>query len=69
MRQAYFDIKVVSPFARSNLNKPHKSLFHEAEQQKDREYKARINQVEQADFHPSRFHNRWGDGSKNATFS
>ena len=52
MRQAYFDIKVVSPFARSNLNKPHKSLFHEAEQQKDREYKARINQIEQADFTP-----------------
>ena len=52
MRQAYFDIKVVSPFARSNLNKPHKTLYHEAEQQKDREYKARINQVEQADFTP-----------------
>ena len=49
---AYFDIKVVSPFARSNLNKPHKTLFHEAEQQKDREYKARINQIEQADFTP-----------------
>ena len=52
MRQAYFDIKVISPFARSNLNKPHKTLYHEAEQQKDREYKARITQVEQADFTP-----------------
>jgi hypothetical protein len=52
MRQAYFDIKVVSPFARSNLNKPHKTLFHEAEQQKDREYKARINEIEKADFTP-----------------
>ena len=52
MRQAYFDIKVISPFARSNLNKPHKTLYHEGEQQKDREYKARINQVEQADFTP-----------------
>ena len=52
MRQAYFDIKVISPFARSNFNKPHKTLYHEAEQQKDREYKARITQVEQADFTP-----------------
>ena len=46
------NVQVVSPFARSNLNKPHKTLYHEGEQQKDREYKARINQVEQADFTP-----------------
>jgi hypothetical protein len=52
LRQAYFDIKVVSPIARSNLNKPHKRLFNDAEQQKIREYKARINQVEHADFTP-----------------
>ena len=38
--------------ARSNLNKPHKRLFNDAEQQKIREYKARINQVEHADFTP-----------------
>ena len=52
LRQAYFDIKVVSPYARSNLNKPHKRLYRDAEQQKDRESKARINQVEQGDFTP-----------------
>ena len=52
LRQAYFDIKVVSPIARSNLNKPHKRLFQDAEQQKNREYKARITQVEHADFTP-----------------
>ena len=65
MRQAYFDIKVISPFARSNLNKPHKTLYREAEQQKDREYKARITQVEQADFTPLVLQ----DGSSNATVS
>ena len=52
LRQAYFDIKVVSPFARSNLNKSHGTLYHEAENTKKREYQSRINGVEHADFTP-----------------
>ena len=52
MRQAYFDIRVISPYARSYLHKSHKRIYHEAEQDKNREYKARINQVENADFTP-----------------
>jgi hypothetical protein len=52
LRQAYFDIRVISPYARSYLSKSHKQIFHEAEQSKIREYKARINQVENADFNP-----------------
>ena len=52
MRQAYFERKVVSPFARSNLKKPHPALYREAENSKKREYKARINEIEHADFTP-----------------
>ena len=52
MRQAYFDVKVISPFARSYVSQSHKQLYRTAEQAKNREYKARINEVEHADFTP-----------------
>ena len=52
MRQAYFDVKVVSPDARSNEQKSTASLFTSAEKLKEREYKKRIRDVEHADFTP-----------------
>ena len=52
MRQAYFDIKVVSPFARSNAHLEPAQLFKNAARTKIREYKERIQNVEQADFNP-----------------
>ena len=52
MRQAYFDIKVVSPFARSNSSLSPSQLFRKAEQSKIREYADRIRNVEHADFNP-----------------
>ena len=52
MRQAYFDVKVVSPFARSNVHLEPAQLFKNAERVKIREYKERIRNVEHADFNP-----------------
>ena len=52
MRQAYFDVKVVSPFARSYAHLPQKSILLTAEKSKMREYKERIREVEHADFNP-----------------
>ena len=52
MRQAYFDVKVVSPFARSNAKLESAQLYNKAERTKIREYKERILKVENADFHP-----------------
>ena len=52
LRQAYFDIKVVSPFARSNAHLSPAQLFKNAERVKIREYKERILNVEHADFNP-----------------
>jgi hypothetical protein len=52
MRQAYFDVKVVSPFARSNVQLKPAQLFKNAERSKMREYHERILNVEQADFCP-----------------
>ena len=52
MRQAYFDVKVVSPFARSNVHLEPTQLFKNAERVKIREYKERIRNVEHADFNP-----------------
>ena len=52
MRQAFFDIKVVSPFARSYSSFSPIQLFRQAEQSKIREYAARIREVEHADFSP-----------------
>ena len=52
MRQAYFDVKVVSPFARSNANLSTAQLYKNAERYKIREYKERIRTVEHGDFTP-----------------
>ena len=52
MRQAYFDIKVVSPYAKSNMNLKPAQLFRNAELSKNREYRERILQVEHGDFTP-----------------
>jgi hypothetical protein len=51
-RQAYFDVKVVSPFARSYVNLKPAQLFRQAEQAKIREYAERIREVEHGDFDP-----------------
>ena len=52
MRQAYFDVKVVSPFARSYVHLTQASILNSAEKTKMREYKARIHEVEHGDFNP-----------------
>jgi hypothetical protein len=52
MRQAYFDVKVVSPFARSYSHLTQKSILLTAEKSKMREYAERIKEIEQADFNP-----------------
>jgi hypothetical protein len=51
-RQAYFDVKVVSPFARSYAHLKPAQLFHQAERAKIREYRERILEVEHGDFTP-----------------
>jgi hypothetical protein len=51
-RQAYFDVKVVSPFARSYAHLKPAQLFKMAERAKIREYRERILEVEHADFNP-----------------
>ena len=52
MRQAYFDVKVVSPFARSYSHLTQKSILQTAEKSKMREYRERIKEVEHSDFNP-----------------
>jgi hypothetical protein len=52
MRAAYFDIKVVSPYARSYAKMTPASLFRMAENAKVREYAERIRNVEHGDFNP-----------------
>ena len=52
LQQAYFDIKVVSPFARSNVDLEPAQMFKNAERTKIREYGERIKNVERGDFHP-----------------
>ena len=52
MRQAYFDVKVVSPFARSYAHMTPAALFKMAERSKIREYQERIRNVEHGDFNP-----------------
>ena len=54
-RQAYFDIKVVSPFARSYVKMTPAALFKMAERAKIREYRERILEVEHGDFNPMVF--------------
>ena len=51
-RQAFFDIKVVSPFARSYSRMTSMALFAQAERVKEREYGERIRRVEHGDFTP-----------------
>ena len=51
-RQPYFDVKVVSPFARSYSHLTAKALYKLAEGQKQREYGPRIREVEHKDFTP-----------------
>ncbi len=51
-RQAFFDVKVVSPFARSCSHMSQSSLFRMAEKSKLREHKERIRDVEHGDFNP-----------------
>ena len=52
MRQAYFDIKVISPLARSYAHMNPTQLYNLAEKEKIRQYRERILQVEHADFNP-----------------
>ena len=52
MRAAFFDIKVVSPYARSYVRMTSASLFRMAENAKIREYAERIRNIEHADFNP-----------------
>ena len=51
-RQAFFDVKVVSPFARSYAHLKPAQLFKMAEKAKIREYRERIREVEHGDFNP-----------------
>ena len=52
MRVAFFDIKVVSPYAKSYAHLSNASLYRNAERSKEREYSERIKNVEHADFNP-----------------
>jgi hypothetical protein len=52
MRKAFFDIKVVSPYAKSYVRLSSASLYRMAEKSKLREYEERIRNVEHADFSP-----------------
>ena len=52
MRNAFFDIKVVSPYSKSYSRMTTASLFRMAENAKMREYAERIRDVEHADFNP-----------------
>ena len=52
MRQAFFDVKVVSPLARSYCDMPTSSLLEMSEKAKAREYRERILSVEHGDFSP-----------------
>jgi hypothetical protein len=62
MRMAFFDIKVVSPYARSYSHLSSTSLYRMAEKSKQREYEERIRNVEHADFNPLVFTTAGGMG-------
>ena len=62
MRTAFFDIKVVSPYARSYVHQSSKALYTSAEKAKEREYPERIRNVEHADFNPLVFTTAGGMG-------
>ena len=51
-RQAFFDIKVISPHARSYSHYNPSALYNMGEKQKEREYDERIRTVEHSDFMP-----------------
>jgi hypothetical protein len=61
MRTAFFDIKVVRPYARSYVHQSSKALYS-AEKTKEREYADRIRNVEHADFNPLVFTTAGGMG-------
>ena len=52
LRQAFFDVKIISPMARSYSSLTTKALYNLAEKSKMREYKERIREVEHGDFNP-----------------
>ena len=52
MRHAFFDVKVISPYARSYVRLSSANLYKLAENAKIREYSERIRNVEHADFNP-----------------
>ena len=52
MRTAFFDIKVLSPYARSYAHLSTAAMYRNAEKSKEREYLERIRNVEHADFNP-----------------
>ena len=52
MRQALFDVKVVSPHARSYADYNLAALYKHAEAYKMRQYAKRVQEVEKADFMP-----------------
>jgi hypothetical protein len=62
MRMAFFDIKVVSPYARSYASMSSVALYRQAEKSKEREYAERIRNVEHADFNPLIFTTAGGMG-------
>ena len=49
---AYFDVKVISPFAKSHVNKKLSTLFDSAEASKKTSYKDRVVKVEHGSFTP-----------------
>ena len=49
---AYFDVKVISPFAKSHVTKKLNSLFDSAEASKKTKYKDRVVKVEHGSFTP-----------------
>ena len=51
-RNAFLDIRVFAPNAKCNKDKELDDLFRVHEQQKEREYKARVEQIEDGDFFP-----------------
>ena len=59
---AFFDIKVVSPYAKSYASMSSEALYLNAEKAKGREYAERIRNVEHADFNPLVFTTAGGMG-------
>ncbi len=62
MRTAFFDIKVLSPYAKSYVSLSSEALYRGAEKAKEREYAERIRNVEHADFNPLVFTTAGGMG-------